>query len=124
LKKEDSEENHMLRLPVIINDPEFRALCEDYWQTLPGEIEHLGHCLETVIDGQDDGHAYQEAYRLAHQISGSAGSYEMPQTTAEARRLETMLRQMNPAEIDEEGRYLVWDAFNRLKSTTNVLVAA
>ncbi len=114
----------MLKVAVMIEDPEFRALCEDYWQSIPDEVEHLGRYLETVIQGHDDGHAFQEAYRLAHQISGSAGSYEMPQTTREARRLEIMLKDITPNRIDEHIRDLVRDAYSRLKSTMDILVAA
>ena len=113
----------MLRVIIDIKDPEWLVLCEDYWQSVPAEVEQLGRFLQSLFERYDR-HAYNEAYRIAHQISGTAGSYEMPRTTQEARRLEALLRQLKPDCIDDPVCAQVRDAYGRLQSTLDILVAA
>jgi HPt (histidine-containing phosphotransfer) domain-containing protein len=72
-----------------LSKPEFRAVLERFMTRLAEMRERLGQLEDMIgIDGDD---ALAETRRLAHRLSGSAGTFGFASLGAEASEMERLL---------------------------------
>jgi HPt (histidine-containing phosphotransfer) domain-containing protein len=72
-----------------LSKPEFRAVLDRFMVRLAETRERLGQLEEMIaLDGDD---ALVETRRLAHRLSGSAGTFGFAFLGAEAREMERLL---------------------------------
>lgn len=93
-----------------------RALRAKFAADLPGLVDALENACRAADGGEPA--AVQEAYRHAHTLAGSAGTFGFVRVMDEARALETLFRAAREAggypESEEAGRIL-----GRVRSAVN-----
>lgn len=79
--------------PASDDEPALRALRAVYRQKLPGRLAELAAALRPAQAPGESDKALQDAYRIAHTLKGTVGSYGFDEVAAVLASIEETLRQ-------------------------------
>lgn len=97
-------------------DEEFAEIRKEYLKELPAKIQLISENLEKGLGGDDK--ALHQATFLAHRLSGSAGSYGLPELGAEAKKLEQFLIDFKNKTPSSEEQAKARELFTELKAVS------